>query len=118
MWLVWSVWGTVTVEDEIRKVVMGQFIWATGDCKNFCFWDFPGGPVAKTPCSQCRGPSFHPWSGKIPHVTTKTWHRQINKSTKRKKKETRGWLRTLGFRLLHEVRFGRGTSLMVGRKVA
>ena len=25
--------------------------------------DFPGGPVAKTPHSQCRGPGFDPWSG-------------------------------------------------------
>ena len=25
--------------------------------------DFPGGPVAKTPRSQCRGPAFDPWSG-------------------------------------------------------
>ena len=25
--------------------------------------DFPGGPVAKTPSSQCRGPSLDPWSG-------------------------------------------------------
>jgi len=25
--------------------------------------DFPGGPLAKTPCSQCRGPRFKPWSG-------------------------------------------------------
>ena len=25
--------------------------------------DFPGGPVAKTLCSQCRGCRFHPWSG-------------------------------------------------------
>ena len=25
--------------------------------------DFPGGSVAKTPCSQCRGPGFNPWSG-------------------------------------------------------
>ena len=24
--------------------------------------DFSGGPVAKTPCSQCRGPKFYPWS--------------------------------------------------------
>ena len=24
---------------------------------------FPGGPVAKTPSSQCRGPWFDPWSG-------------------------------------------------------
>ena len=26
-------------------------------------WDFPGSPVAKTLCSQCRGPGFHLWSG-------------------------------------------------------
>ena len=26
--------------------------------------DFPGGPVVKTPCSHCRRPGFHPWSGK------------------------------------------------------
>ena len=25
--------------------------------------DFPSAPVAKTPCSRCRGPRFHPWSG-------------------------------------------------------
>ena len=25
--------------------------------------DFPGGPVVKTPCSQCRGHGFNPWSG-------------------------------------------------------
>ena len=25
--------------------------------------DFPGGPVAKTPCSQCKGPELDPWSG-------------------------------------------------------
>ena len=32
--------------------------------------DFPGGPVAKTLCSQCRGPGFNPWSGKlIPYAT-------------------------------------------------
>ena len=25
--------------------------------------DFPGGPVAKSLCSQCRWPGFDPWSG-------------------------------------------------------
>ena len=25
--------------------------------------DFPGSPVAKTPCFQCRGTQIHPWSG-------------------------------------------------------
>ena len=34
--------------------------------------DFPGGPVAKTPCSRCRGPGFDPWSGNwTPHAPTK-----------------------------------------------
>ena len=37
--------------------------------------DFPGGPVVKTPCSQCRGPRFDPWSGNwILHVATKSPH--------------------------------------------
>ena len=27
------------------------------------FRDFPGGPMAKTPRSQCRGLGFDPWSG-------------------------------------------------------
>ena len=52
--------------------------------------DFPGGPVAKTPCSQCRGPGSTPDQGtrshmlqqrsKIPHVITKMWPSQMNKS--------------------------------------
>ena len=25
--------------------------------------DFPGGPVAGTPCSECRWPRFDPWLG-------------------------------------------------------
>ena len=29
-------------------------------------WDFPGGPVVKTPCFHCRGHGFDPWLGKIP----------------------------------------------------
>ena len=49
--------------------------------------DFLDGPVAKTPCSQCRGLRFNPWSGNyIPHFTTKslhvatkTQHSQINR---------------------------------------
>ena len=35
-------------------------------------WDLPGGPVAKTLCSQCRGSGFGPWSGNwILHAATK-----------------------------------------------
>ena len=28
-------------------------------------WDFPGGPVVKTPCFHCRGHGFHPRKLKI-----------------------------------------------------
>ena len=31
--------------------------------KNIFFRDFPGGPVAKTLCSQDRGPEFDTWPG-------------------------------------------------------
>ena len=34
--------------------------------------DFPGGPVAKTPRSQSRGPGLNPWSGNwFPRAATK-----------------------------------------------
>ena len=26
-------------------------------------WEFPGGPLVKTPCFHCRGCRFNPWSG-------------------------------------------------------
>ena len=56
---------------------------------------FPGGPVAKTSCSQCRGPGFDPSSGnqsshartelkccnwKILQAATKTWCSQMGKN--------------------------------------
>ena len=37
--------------------------------------DFPGGPVTKTPHSQCKGPRLDPWSRSwIPRATTKCLH--------------------------------------------
>ena len=37
--------------------------------------DFPGGPVAKTPYSLCRGPRFDSWLGNwIPHGGTESLH--------------------------------------------
>ena len=36
---------------------------AIPDVLEFTPGDFPGGPVGKTPSSQCRGPEFDPWSG-------------------------------------------------------
>ena len=35
--------------------------------------DFPGGPVAKSPGSQCRGPGFDPWSEKQNKTKHSTW---------------------------------------------
>ena len=57
--------------------------------------DFPGGPVAKTAPSRCRGPRFHPWSrNQIPPAVPKTpctWqlrpsapNKEINKLNKTK----------------------------------
>ena len=38
-------------------------------------WDFPCGPVAKTPCSKCRQPGFYSCLGNwILHAATKSWH--------------------------------------------
>ena len=39
-------------------------------------WDFPAGPVAKTPCFQCRGPGSIPGQGtrSLPSVTTRSLH--------------------------------------------
>ena len=49
--------------------------------------DSPGGPVAKIPCYQCRGPRFDLWSrNKIPHATTSSLHATTKK---KKKKQTK-----------------------------
>ena len=45
--------------------------------------EFPGGPVAGTPCSQCRGPGFHQWSLGVLCAATETWPSQINKYFKK-----------------------------------
>ena len=37
--------------------------------KKYSFWDFPDGPVVKTPCSQDPGHGFNPWWGaKVLHA--------------------------------------------------
>ncbi|XP_024617327.1 uncharacterized protein LOC112410801 isoform X1 [Neophocaena asiaeorientalis asiaeorientalis] len=70
-------------------------------CRSECSQDFPGGPVAKTSCTQCRGPGSNPGQGtgshmpqlrvrmpqlkipratmKIPRAATKTRRSQTNK---------------------------------------
>ena len=44
--------------------------------KNFIYWDFPGGPVGKTLCSQCGGPGSIPGQGTRSHIhaATKSSH--------------------------------------------
>ena len=61
--------------------------------KNLNSGDFPGGPVAKTPCSQCKVRQLIPAQAtrsnvpqlKIPRVAKKTWHSQINTFLKRER---------------------------------
>jgi hypothetical protein len=56
--------------------------------KELTCWDFPGGPGAKTPCSQCRGPGFDFWSGnQIPHASTKGSHASTKLQPNKLKKE-------------------------------
>ena len=47
-------------------------------CQGAVDGDIPGGPVAKTPHSQCRGPGFEPWlENWIPLAATKNSHTTI-----------------------------------------
>ena len=45
--------------------------------------DLPGGPVADTPCFQCRGPKFDPWLGncreaaQVFPLMTRSWGRAL-----------------------------------------
>ena len=53
--------GTVFTMQSIRRecwLEQGLFL----NSKTLTAWDFLGGAMAKTLCSQCRGPRFHPWS--------------------------------------------------------
>ena len=62
---------------EIKKGKAGKKQ-QSGKSKGRKKTDFPGGPVAKTPYSQCRGPGFNPWSGNwIPHASTKSSHAAV-----------------------------------------
>ena len=46
-----------------KKIVSGQLRDIKGRQERKAFLrDFPGGPVDKTPRSQCRRPGFNPWS--------------------------------------------------------
>ena len=70
-----TIWATR--EDPVYYLILSENncynyaelpIWHLGEKKKF--WDFPGGPMAKTLCFHCRGNGFSPWLGaKIPHAT-------------------------------------------------
>ena len=51
--LIWAVFTGYLMESQLFK----------REWENIESGDFPGGPVAKIPCSQCRGPRFYPWLG-------------------------------------------------------
>ena len=83
---VWRSWETETGSENSAEV----HSWTREIWRYVHSWesleDFPAGLVAMTPCSQCRGPRFDPWSGnQVPHAAikssyavTKTQHNQIN----------------------------------------
>jgi len=73
--------------------------------KNLNSGDFPGGPVAKTPCSQCKVRQLIPGQAtrsnvpqlKIPRVANKTWHSQINTFLKRERENMNSGAQLPGF---------------------
>ena len=44
--------------------------------------DFPGGPVVKTPCCQCRGHRFDFWLGNYAPVCSVAWPKDKKKRRK------------------------------------
>ena len=53
---IWTIWE-VTSDQVVRKSLTKEMTFKLKPR------EFPGGPVAKTPCSRCRGPGFDPWLG-------------------------------------------------------
>ena len=98
----WRGWRRKTRGEEmkIRRIENSFKKFCCEGSKKWGLGDFPGGPVARTPHSQCRRPGFDPWSGtrshmpqlrvcmsplkipnavtKIPNAETKTRHSQIS----------------------------------------
>lgn len=68
-----------TLKNHICAYISGFYITYIFNSIKAIYWGL-GGPVAGTPCSQCEGPGFSPWSGYyIPQAATKTQQNQINK---------------------------------------
>ena len=60
----WAEGRFITVQGNKEN----EFFWSKTEevclksiIKDYCFWDYPGGPGAKTLYSQYRGPRFNPW---------------------------------------------------------
>ena len=62
-------WYTKRPEENVRELMLFKIL----------LRDFPGGSLAKTSSSQCRGPVMMEGRSMIPHTTVKTQHNQINK---------------------------------------
>ena len=66
---------------ELTELMGQQEIWEKkkkNHCQEAVDGDIPGGPVAKTPHSQYRGPGFEPWfENWIPLAATKNSHAMI-----------------------------------------
>ena len=80
-------------------------LWNFWSHKAEATWDFPGGPMVKTPCFHCRGRGSIPGRGtKIPHAT---WRSQkTEKQTNKKKAEATLLVSYLGsYQLSLEVAF-------------
>ena len=45
---------------HIERISNKVLLYSTKNYIPYSMTDFPSGPVAKTPCSQCRGPGFDP----------------------------------------------------------
>ena len=59
-------------------------------------WDFPGGPVAKISCSQCRTLRFNPWlKNQIPHDAAERLY-AANKDPEHSNEDWRSGVQELG----------------------
>ena len=93
-----NAWELTWYYTSVSAIFMNLFIATHFDQDNKNQQALPGGPVAKTLCSQCKGWGLVPGQGtrthkpqltvcmpqlKILHAATNTQHRQINKCFKR-----------------------------------
>ena len=61
--VIWTKEGTINRTEKSRQACFMLLQKKKLTLKRHKVRDLPGGPVAKTSRSQCRGPGFNPWSG-------------------------------------------------------